>query len=155
DAGSLPLPRQLSGVEVLVNGRAAPVLAVRPAQVNFQAPSATEIGVATVSVRRSGTQVATYQAPVTVTAPTVFAAVGSGAVCTIYATGQGATDPPVEDGVAPTVIANSRLTPLVYAGADQTEVLFSGLSALFPGLWQINVRLPANVSGEMPVFVAA
>jgi uncharacterized protein (TIGR03437 family) len=155
DAGSLPLPKQLGNVEVLVNGRAAPLLAVRPAQVNFQVPAATEIGVATVMVRRDGSEVASYSATVTPAAPTVFAAVGSGSVCTIYATGQGATDPPVDDGVAPVAIANSRLTPRVYAGAEQTEVLFSGLSAPFPGLWQINVRVPANPSGEVPVFVAA
>jgi len=155
DAGSLPLPRQLSGVEVMVNGRAAPLLAVRAAQVNYQVPSATEMGAATVSVLRGGKEVVSYQAAVTATAPAAFAAVGSGSVCTIYATGQGATDPPVDDGIAPQGVAISRTTPRVYAGADAAEVLFSGLSAPFPGLWQVNVRVPANVTGEVPVFVAA
>jgi uncharacterized protein (TIGR03437 family) len=46
--------------------------------------------------------------------------------------------------------------PRVYFGADAVEVVFSGLSPAFPGLRQINVRVPEspNVSGQMPVFVA-
>jgi len=31
-------------------------------------------------------------------------------------------------------------------------VLYSGESS-YPGLWQINVRVPQNASGENPVFV--
>ena len=79
-----------------------------------------------------------------------------GSVIQIYANGQGATDPPVADGAAPGGIAHSRLVPRVYFGADLADVVFSGLSPAFPGLWQINVRVPEspNVSGQMPVFVA-
>ena len=40
DAASIPLPAKLGGMEVLVDGVAAPLLAVRPGQVNFQVPSA-------------------------------------------------------------------------------------------------------------------
>jgi uncharacterized protein (TIGR03437 family) len=32
-------------------------------------------------------------------------------------------------------------------------VLYSGTAA--PGLWQLNVRLPDSVTGQMPLFVIA
>jgi uncharacterized protein (TIGR03437 family) len=78
-----------------------------------------------------------------------------GSVIQIYATGQGGTLPAVEDGAAGP--AASQLTPRVYFGDEQAEVLFSGLQPAFPGLWQINVRVPdvAVLSGQTPVFVVA
>jgi len=154
DAASLPLPRQLNGVEVLVNGRVAPLHAVRAGQINFQVPAATEFGPATVSVRRDGREVAALSASVGAGAPGLYVGLASGGVLTLYGNGQGATDPAVDDGAAPGVAAVSRLTPRVYIGGEQAEVLFSGLNPAFPGLWQINVRVPDGIAGEMPVFTA-
>jgi uncharacterized protein (TIGR03437 family) len=136
DASALPLPEQLGGVSVSVNGKAAPLLAVRPNQINFQIPSVTGPGIATVSIQRDGAEVAFYSAWVAASAPGIFAVTGSAPVLTIWATGQGA----------------ALAAPRVYFGADLAEVLYSGESS-YPGLWQINVQVPANVSGEIPVFV--
>jgi uncharacterized protein (TIGR03437 family) len=158
NAPSIPLPAQLGGVEVQVNGITAPLLAVRPGQINLQVPSATVPGIATVQIKRDGSAIASFSAWIAAAAPGLFGAMpdASGSVIQIFANGQGATDPPVADGEAPAAPAQSRLAPRVYFGADLAEVLFSGLSPAFPGLWQINVRVPqsAGVSGVMPVFVA-
>ncbi|HKA00202.1 MAG TPA: hypothetical protein VKE70_27010 [Candidatus Solibacter sp.] len=154
DAVSIPLPRLLSGIEVLVNGRVAPLLAARASQVNFQVPAATELGAAAVSVRRDGREVAALYASIGAGAPGLYLGVVSGSMLTIYGNGQGATDPAIDDGAAPGVAAVSRLTPRVYVGGEQAEVLFSGLNPVFPGLWQVNVRVPDGVAGEMPVFAA-
>src|SRR5262249_48533990 len=154
DAVSIPLPRLLSGIEVLVNGRVAPLLAARAAQVNFQVPAATERGAAAVSVGRDGREVAALYASIGAGAPGLYLGVVSGSMLTIYGNGQGATDPAIDDGAAPGVAAVSRLTPRVYVGGEQAEVLFSGLNPVFPGLWQVNVRVPDGVAGEMPVFAA-
>jgi len=157
-AQSAPFPKQLGGVEVLVNGLAAPLVAVGPGQVNLQIPSAVETGIATVQVKRDGKDAASFSAWIAATAPGLFAAIpdDSGTVIQIYATGEGATDPPIADGEAPATGAQSRLAPRVYFGAELGEVLFSGRSPAVPGLWQINARAaqPANVSGVTPVFVA-
>jgi uncharacterized protein (TIGR03437 family) len=81
-----------------------------------------------------------------------------GSVIQIYASGQGATDPPVDDGAPGGTAspAQSRLLPRVYFAGELAEVLFSGLQPAFPGLWQINVRVPdsAVLAGQTPVFVA-
>jgi hypothetical protein len=137
DASTLPLPELLSGVSVSVNGKSAPLLAVRAGQINFQVPQSTEVGMATVSIRRGGGEVASYSAWIAGSAPGIFGLAGSGPVMTIWATGQGLMQTP----------------PRVYFGADLAEVLYSGATS-YPGLWQINVKVPPNVSGEMPVFVA-
>jgi hypothetical protein len=136
DASALPLPELLGGVAVAVNGKPAPLLTVRPGQINFQIPPATDPGIATVSIRRGGSGVASYSAWISGSAPGIFAVTGSGPVLTIWATGQGV----------------AQAAPRVYFGADLAEVLYSGESS-YPGLWQINVRVPQNASGENPVFV--
>jgi len=161
DAPAIPLPTKLAGVEVLVNGVSAPLYVVRPGQINFQVPSATPVGPAAVEIRRDGARLASATALVASAAPGIFATDASaplspGAVVQIYATGQGATDPAAPDGGVPSQLTQSRLAPRVYFGAELAEVLFSGLQPSLPGVWQINVRVPAtgNLSGQTPVFVA-
>jgi uncharacterized protein (TIGR03437 family) len=181
DAAAIPLAKQLNGVQVLVNGQAAPLIAVRAGQINFQVPSSALPGNASVHVQRNGTDLAAGSAQVAVAAPGLFVAdalnlanpgavldedshlvtdaspAHRGSMIQIYASGQGATDPPVDDGAASGALppAQSRLVPRVYFAGELAEVLFSGLQPAFPGLWQINVRVPesAALSGQTPVFV--
>ena len=40
----LSLPKELGGVQVLVNDTPAPLMMVRPGQIKFQVPSATPMG---------------------------------------------------------------------------------------------------------------
>ena len=45
--------------------------------------------------------------------------------------------------------------PRVFLATENAEVVYSGLSAEFPGLWQINVRVPdaPSIAKQVPVFV--
>ena len=45
--------------------------------------------------------------------------------------------------------------PRVFVAAEIAEVVYSGLSTEFPGLWQINVRVPdaPSIARQVPVFV--
>lgn len=82
-----------------------------------------------------------------------------GSVVILYGTGQGPTSPIVADGEAPPagVLANTVAQPTsqavecaqsgfmcVLVGNKVAETLFSGLAPGFVGLWQINVRMPAD-----------
>ena len=58
DAAAIPLPKQMNGVQVLVNDVAAPLIAVRAGQINFQVPAATAAGSASVRVQRNGSDLA-------------------------------------------------------------------------------------------------
>ncbi len=182
DAQAVPLPTELAGLQVLVNEAAAPLLAVRPAQINFQMPRAVAAGKAAIRVVRGGNTVASGSVNVAATGPGLFVVAAGdpsrpgavlnqdsrlnlesnrarrGEVLQIFATGQGATSPAVEDGSPGSAqpLARTPTDPKVFIGPEQAEVLFSGLSPQFAGLWQINARVPASsaVSGQVPLFVS-
>jgi uncharacterized protein (TIGR03437 family) len=151
-AESLPLPVSMSNIEVRLAGAAAPLVAVSPSQINLQVPAGTVQGTATVRVLRNGAEIAAGTVDIAPAAPGLFVAdptrldrpgaiVQDGAVIQIYGTGQG---------------VNASLPTRVYVGNEQAEVLYSGPQPVFPGLWQINVRLPRGTSlfGRAPVFAA-
>jgi len=183
DATATPLPRQMAGVQVLVNGVAAPLLAVRPGQINFQVPAATATGRAAVRVTRDGADVAAGTAEIVGVAPGIFIAdptdlsrpgavlnqdsalnretrrIRRGEVLQVFATGQGPVSQPVTDGASgPVSPLAETIEPIhVYLGNEEASVLFSGLSPQFPGVWQINVRVPdkASLSGQFPLFITS
>ena len=164
DAGSVPLPVRIRETQLLVNGVAAPLVAVRTTQINFQVPAATPAGKVTLRVARSGNTIVSGTMYVAPTAPGLFSIdplnparpgailnqdnsvntdakpARAGEIIQIYATGQGTTND----------------APRVYVGTAAAEVIFSGLSTQFPGLCQLNARLPAGLgAGQFPVFVVA
>jgi len=63
-----------------------------------------------------------------------------------YATGLGAMDPPVNDGDAGLdgVAHKCVNTPTVTLGGISVPVLFAGQAAGFPGVYQVNIQIPAN-----------
>jgi uncharacterized protein (TIGR03437 family) len=67
-----------------------------------------------------------------------------GGVVTIWLTGQGKVDNPPPDGVAPGGTIPTRSFPTVFIGGVSAQVLFSGLSPQYPGLWQIDAVVPST-----------
>ena len=83
-----------------------------------------------------------------------------GSVAQLFGTGQGPVIPEVADGEAApsgslaktvavptsdgTSCLNSQPSVCVAIGSTFGEVLYSGLAPGFVGVWQINVRIPAN-----------
>jgi uncharacterized protein (TIGR03437 family) len=158
-AGGYPLPAKLGDTEVLLGGKAAPLYYVSSTQVNLQVPAGQALGQVLTEVRVGG-QVRS-RSPLTVipTAPGIFAVANRdgrvntanvpahpGEVLQIYATGQGAVIPAVDDGVAaPTQpLATSSNLPNVFLGGRQLTVLYNGLAPGFAGVWQIDVMIPAD-----------
>ncbi|MFZ4627833.1 MAG: DUF5666 domain-containing protein [Blastocatellia bacterium] len=78
-APSLPLPIDLGGVSVMVDGRPAGLFFVSPGQINYQVPDELLPGVARVSVLRNGQPVAQGTIEINATTPSVFTADSSGA----------------------------------------------------------------------------
>jgi uncharacterized protein (TIGR03437 family) len=74
---------------------------------------------------------------------------------TLYATGLGATSPPVPagslaGGIATTV--NKTTVSLNGAGLSDSDVLYAGAAPGFAGLYQINIHIPAATpDGNIPV----
>ena len=102
----------------------------------------------------------------TVNSPANPAAAGS--YISIYATGQGFVQGAPADGDIPRGgLAQTSALPKVFINACYVDdaactgetgaenVQFSGLSPQFPGVWQINVRIPKNTGpgAQVPLFI--
>jgi uncharacterized protein (TIGR03437 family) len=97
--------------------------------------------------------------------------VARGDYISIYATGQGLVSNPPADGDVPGSLTSTPYTPRVGIGAcfvdscppatgetvPSDPVQFSGLSPQFPGVWQINVRVPGvtDTTAAVPLVVSA
>lgn len=165
---TLPLPVQLGGVSVRVNGIAAPLffVSVNPAapgafQINYQLPYETPPGVAFVEVLNNGTPVASEFLNVSQAAPGVF---------TYHATGTGQAaaqnqnfslngDPaqipqasPAARGQYIIVYANGQGAQLVNAATQQPLTIASGYPATANPLYATLAR-PAVTIGGVPASV--
>ena len=170
-AQSLPLQTNLGGVQVTVNGRAAPIYFVSPTQISLIVPYATTESFATFQVSSNGTlsnQVTVYTTP---TAPGIYTltqnGVGPAAVLhadfsrvtqdnpatvgetlQLFVTGLGAVTPAVADGAAagssPLSLVNVDVA--VFVDSQQAQVSFKGLAPGFVALYQVNFAVPAGVS---------
>lgn len=97
----------------------------------------------------------TAQVPKTVAAliassPTIVTATApaaKGAYVELYANGLGPVDNPPASG-EPAVGSSSttKNTPTVKVGGQTVPMLYSGLAPGFPGLYQVNVQIPANAA---------
>jgi uncharacterized protein (TIGR03437 family) len=182
-ASSFPLPAKLAGLEVRFNDQAARLAVVTPGQINLQIPFGISPGAANLQVIRDGVEAFSAVAPIASSGPGLFLADSTrgdqpgavlnqdsrpnssdvrarrGEVIQIFATGDGPLDSPVADGAPPPVGADPRTVnpPRAFVAAENAEVVYSGMSPEFPGLWQINVRLPdaPSISKQVPVFVIA
>ncbi len=165
-----PLPTAIAGVQILLNGRALPLLFISDRQINFVVPLDIPAGEAGLVV--STPLGMTGAIPVTVrsVAPGVFTmpGTGEGAVLVagtgkltsqqpaaaeealeIFCTGLG----PVRPG--PNGLEITVASPDVTIGGVNAEVLFSGLAPGFVGLYQVNVLLPGGLAaGTQPLKLA-
>ncbi len=175
-----PLPTSLGGVQVFVQGVAAPLYATSEQVVAFVVPQAAQVGRREIQVTRDGRVVGQGRFDVFAEAPGIFFGIVDGlnaggvrrardnayalsatpaqrgGVITIALTGAGTgLSRSIPDGQAPTELVETVEKPEVYISVDRAEVLFSGLMPLFPGLWQINARVPDKpyIAGPVPLFV--
>jgi uncharacterized protein (TIGR03437 family) len=181
EAGGFPLPPELAGVSVSVDGVDAPVLAVANQngheQVNFQAPYEIRGRRAVqVVVARNGVASAPAAVAVLDSDPGVYTLDGTQAVAVhaedympvgsarplrageyafIYATGLGAASNEPASGVAAALAPLSRVVAAVdvsVAGVA-VEVEFAGLAPTLAGVYQINFRVPDGLPAGFQALV--
>jgi uncharacterized protein (TIGR03437 family) len=169
-AVAFPLPTELAGTTVTVNGVPASLLYVSPTQINFIAPPHLELGATTIIVSNASGSYAMGTSQVAAIAPAIF---------TVDATGRGdAAALATIDGFnyVPQpfdITVNGRPNILVLFGtgirhatatnpADdngvaeamrvtidglEAKVLYAGAQGQFIGLDQINVEFPTALTG--------
>lgn len=166
-ASAKPLPTSLVNTSVTVDGTAIPLLYVSAGQINAQLPGSLSLGTHTLKVIAVGVESSPMQFDVQATSPGIYLLGGTqgavlnqdnsinsatnraarGSWVVIYANGQGLVNPAVADGVdaAADPLSWTPVMPTVQIGGKQaSETYFSGLAPTYVGLWQINVKVPAD-----------
>jgi glucosylceramidase len=171
----LPLPATMSATSVQINGITAPLLYVSPGQINAQVPWSVTPGGATLTVTHAGVA-ASQTVTIAAAGPAIFTIGGTyaaarnqdytvnsqgdpaavGQAILLFGTGLGAVSPAVATGVAASSTTLSKITGKVTAtvGGVPATVQFAGLAPGFAGLCQINVTIPAGVTGSVPVVIS-
>ncbi len=180
-AGTLPTALPGTGLRVILNGLAAYIFHVSPKQVNALIPSRLVAGPATLQLERNGIAGPEIQLMLNDAAPALFCAgdgitviaqrlgyvlatdaepAHPGEVITVYATGLGVTNPPVPIGRVATAAAqlqnkaefqvwlNGRALP-------SSAIEYVGVTPGYAGLFQINLRLPADTGANPEIRVSA
>ena len=179
-AQAFPFPTSLGGVQLVINGRAAPVYAVSPGQISGLIPFSASGPTATLQVLANAQPSNTVEIPIAASSPGFFTVprngIGEGAILDtnfqlisasnparrgnfvqLFLTGLGVTAPPVADGAAaptnPLSVTNAPLRIFI-GGVEATNVTYKGLAPGLAGLYQINVQIPQNAPvGLMPLAI--
>jgi uncharacterized protein (TIGR03437 family) len=162
-APELPLPRRLAGTRVLVNGAPAALFYASPTQINFQLPGNVPVGrgLVRVQVENSGRLGAEVIVNTVLAAPGIFTLSGDGRGAAAALRGSdlspvNAAQPArAGDVVAIFLSGLNGAVPSVTVGGRNAEVLFSGSVPGLVGLWQLNFRVPAGLTGDLELRVTA
>jgi uncharacterized protein (TIGR03437 family) len=153
--------------QVLVAGVSAKILSAAASQVNFIIPTGVSPGTVSVSVRAAGQELASGQATITTAGPGLFVADGTNPYQPAAAENQdysinSATNPAAQGSIVQifgtgygTLDSSGNADVQVYFADTRAEVLYSGPAPQFPGLWQVNARVPGTITGQVPVFIVA
>jgi uncharacterized protein (TIGR03437 family) len=174
-ASATPLPMSIEDTSVTINGVPAPLLYVSPGQINAQAPWEIPAGPATVVVRTRGASSAPVKINVQAAAPGLFTGQGgnaaaldadgsvnsvekpaaAGSVISFFFTGQGPVKTAVDDGAPPPAgeTVSATLTMSATIGGATAQIKFAGLAPLYPGVAQMNLKVPTLGSGVYPLIV--
>lgn len=174
-AASTPLPTMIAGVNVTVNGVAAPLLFISPTQINYVVPTNVDPGTAVLRILNNGNLIGTGTVNVESVSPSIFTVTADGkGVPSAQSTFDGVAFQSVAnpDGSARalsvgtstkpnflvlygtglrrrTSMANVRVT----IGGLPASVTFLGAHPRFAGLDQLNVMMPQELRGRGPVDV--
>lgn len=166
------LDTSLAGVTVQFDGIPAPLFYVRSDQINAQVPYATSgKSVTGVKVLYQSATSSESSLPVTLAAPAIFAYSDDGTravvlnqsgafnsatnpaipgeFITLFATGEGQTNPPGIDGKPADAPYPLPIAPVtLQIDAQNADIQYAGAAPGFAGLMQMNARVPASIAGR-------
>jgi len=148
----LPWGLAVANAQVVVTRDDGAASAPVTVPVVASAPAIYNIGGQAIAMNPDGTLAAPANAiPGFTTRP---AKIGDPAGITILASGLGAVDSTIADGAnSADKTRNTMLQPTVMIGGIPAQLVFSGLSAQYPGVNQLNIVIPAGTptGGAVPL----
>ncbi|MFN0087012.1 MAG: M36 family metallopeptidase [Blastocatellia bacterium] len=170
-ATALPLPTELAGTTVTINGEPAPLFFVSATQINFALPSVLAPGPATIVVSSASGAYAVGSIQIAASAPAIFTADATGrGDAAAVATPDGITfqQPPFDvtingrpnilllfgTGFRRATAANPddengvAESVSITIGGQTARVFYAGSQGGFAGLDQINVEIPPSLAGQ-------
>ena len=181
-ASAPPFGSTLGGVQVSVNGTAAPVYSVSSTQISAIVPFGVTGSTATIVVTVNSVKSNSVVVPLAATSPGIFSFPANGIsnaaalhadyslvtatkpatqgeIISMYLTGLGGTKPAVADGVAAPGKAPFALIAgglAIYVGGVQVpanQIYYKGLAPTLAGLYQVNFMIPNVAAGNIGVAV--
>ncbi|HLK63714.1 MAG TPA: hypothetical protein VKU19_09755 [Bryobacteraceae bacterium] len=176
-AAAVPLPQQLGGTVVTVNGQIARLSYVDTGQINAEMPPDMPVGPASVVVTNKAGSSGAATVQIVPAMPEIFQYSGNRAVAqnvpdyslnspdnpisaggslVVYFTGGGLVNGDRRIGIPASLTTQMplRLATTVMVGSQQAQLVFSGLTPGAIGLYQVNATVPASLSpGEYPVTI--
>ena len=169
-ANTVPLPTELAGTKVRVNGELAPLFFVAPSQINFLIPPTAHTGEAVIEIITGNGAISRGTLNLSTVAASLFTsnASGTGAPAAVA----------TKDGVNYTTVGNADgtsnlldvgdylvlfgtgmkkaapATVRITIGGRDAPVQYIGAQGGFAGLDQINTQIPAGVTGLVDVVVS-
>jgi uncharacterized protein (TIGR03437 family) len=170
-ASNVPLPDQLAGVSVTIDGIAAPLYYASPSQLNIQVPYGISAGLRVPLVVSNNGQTASATFSLNSAAPGIFTdqtgalvpvkSAAPGQVISLYMTGAGAVTPSITTGAAPATGTAVISLPVpvqgaqVTIGSENAPIQFIGIPVGLVGVVQINFLVPSTAAtGPQSVFVS-
>jgi uncharacterized protein (TIGR03437 family) len=163
-----PLPIQLAGTTVTLNGVAVPLYYVSPSQINMQIPYEIPVNSTAILKVSSNGQSATSRINLSAAAPGIFAdgsgllvpyqSTGRGQTIVLFETGDGFVTPQPVTGSVPsagtTPVPRGNVSVSVGGVKAATPFDFIGVPAWSIGVTQINFTIPPTAPlGFQPVVV--
>ena len=170
---TFPLPTDVLGASVIVNGIPAPLFFVSPTQISFQMPFEVtgdwaavllravngeaslrvRLNAASPGIFQDGSGVSLYHgngSRVSIASPA-----RGGEQVVLLASGLGPVSPSLPSGLpAPSSpLSKTSALPIVRVAGQNAEVAFSGLAPGTVGLYQINFVIPSGLSGAVPLVL--
>ena len=166
-AAGLPLPYGIDGTSIDVGGQPAPIYFVSPTQINFVVPPALSGN--SVTITREGAASAVITAQFALSTEGLFRLGSTANAAALHADGTviSAQAPAKRGetielfgtgiGVRNPAILTPQVLPNVMVGGSPAEIQYYGPAAIYPGLDQINITIPADApaGSNVPVLVLA
>jgi uncharacterized protein (TIGR03437 family) len=153
--GNYPVPPDTVAVGTVT---ATPLFSSQT-QVNFVVPDSTATGTTVISMLSGGKTVASGTFTVSRTGPGIFVIeppnpAQPGAILNQDGTVNTSSNPAAPGSIVQIFATGYGGQPVAtYFAERPAETLFSGSQSEFPGLWQINARVPSNVTGQVSLFL--